>query len=174
MSLLLLFANPSRIVGVVDLAHEEFSTRLKKNPTEVFTRVEGQPFIVTNAITLFDARRYSPAPSGGTMIYNGLLLDERGTALFLDDLSVFELSIINTVDGTPVNGVNKEDLLAGAPRITFRSDGVFKITITSDETALAAPETKKARSIILEWQYGAPTMIGRHQADFMVVRLAGD
>lgn len=128
--------------------------------------------MAANTITLFDLKTYQPIASGSSLIYTVQFADENGTVLLSAAFQVLTLAIADTDTGVIINSIDEEDLLT-SDRATFADDGTLTIIISPDETALT-DATKRYRSLILTWQYGTDHLVGRHQANFLIVQMAGD
>lgn len=81
------------------------------------------------------------------------------------------LSIVDNDTGVIINGVEDENLLS-SDRAAFNVDYSLSITILPEETTIT--QTRLSRSLILTWVYGPSEMVGRHQANFEIVKLSGD
>lgn len=115
-----------------------------------------------------------PFASGSQPIYRGQLFDSDGRGMALALLATFTLSIVDTLTGEIINGADNVDIL-NTGRGLIDDGGAFRITLMTADTAMTevpgAPQVQ--RSLVLTWATSdIPPETGRHQADFILLRLA--
>jgi hypothetical protein len=106
--------------------------------------------------------------------YRGQIFDNGGAGMELANLATFVLTIADTLTGEIINGVNRVDVF-NTGRGLIDDGGGFTILLETADTAMdevpGAPQV--TRSLVLEWTTNdVPPETGRHQADFILLRLA--
>lgn len=121
----------------------------------------------------------SPYAEGSTPIYTGQIRDVFGAGIPATAFSSLTLSIVSTLTGEVINGVDAVDIL-NTGRGTIDSSGNLTIQLESGDTSLSTfpGQARVQYSMIIDWTYEtvvAPTSSGsgRHQVNFSVLALAG-
>jgi hypothetical protein len=115
-----------------------------------------------------------PFAAGTQPRYRGLLVDSNGRGIALGVLATFTLTIADTVSGEIINGVDRVDIL-NTGRGLVDDGGGFVITLETADTMMdeVPGAARIARSLVIEWTTtDTPPETGRHQADFVLLRLA--
>lgn len=115
-----------------------------------------------------------PFPAGTRPLYAGMIVDRAGVGLNIADYASATLTIVDVLTGEVINGVDHVDVL-NTGRGTFSDGGGFEILLDVADTLMdevpGAPQV--TRALILDWATTAvPPEVGRHQANFVIVRLA--
>jgi hypothetical protein len=115
-----------------------------------------------------------PFASGSQPVYRGQLFDNGGHGMDIANLATFTLTIADTLTGEIINSVNHVDIL-NTGRGLIDDGGAFIVTLMTADTLMnevpGAPQVQ--RSLVLEWTTkDVPPETGRHQADFILLRLA--
>lgn len=116
-----------------------------------------------------------PFASGTRPRYQGTLVDGVGAGIPAADLDSFTLTIVDTLSGMIINDCDAADIL-NVGRGTVDDEGNFVITLEVDDTSMteAPSDDRIQRSLILDWATtDDPPLVGRHQANFILLRLAG-
>lgn len=115
-----------------------------------------------------------PFASGTRPQYSGQLVDRDGEGIPALDLASFTLSIVDTLtQEVIVSDVN----ILNTGRGTVDEAGNFTVTLEVGDTLMdeVPGEEKIQRSLVLDWAtIDVPPQVGRHQANFILLRLAGN
>lgn len=134
----------------------------------------GEPFLGMPIVNL-----PSPFAAGSTPIYLSQIVDPYGTGIPAADFSVLTLTLADTLSGAIINSVNQVNIL-NTGRGTIDSSGNLQIQLTAADTAMdeVPGAAQVQRSMIIDWTYAtsgpkATSGTGRHQANFILLALAG-
>ena len=114
-----------------------------------------------------------PWAAGTTPVYTATLVDGSGNPISGVTLAALTLTIADTLTGTIINGVSQINIL-NTGRGTIDAAGLLTISLEPGDTSMSettGPQVQ--RSLIIDWTYNAGAAVGRHQANFMLVALAG-
>lgn len=116
----------------------------------------------------------SPFAAGSTPVYTGQLVDPYGVGIPASAFSVLTLSLVNTLSGVIVNGVDEVGIL-NTGRGTVDATGNLTIQFEAGDTAITDGAIQEQRSLIVDWTYATTgtSGSGRHQGNFTVQALAG-
>lgn len=114
-----------------------------------------------------------PYAAGSTPVYTCQIVDGTGAGIPADDFITLTLTIVDTLTGTVINNCSQDDIL-NVGRGTIDDDGNLVVQLGADDTSMAEVPTasKVQRSLVLDWETSTD-LIGRHQANFNLSRLAG-
>lgn len=115
-----------------------------------------------------------PFPAGTRPRYEGQMVDRSGTGVSLGVLATFTITVVDTLTGEIINSAYRVDAL-NTGRGLVNDDGSFAITLDAADTSMdnVPGEAQVQRSLVIEWSTNdVPPEIGRHQRNFMLVRLA--
>ena len=115
-----------------------------------------------------------PFAANTTPLYTAQLEDSSGSPAPGSMLNAMTLSIVNTMTGQVVNGVDKVDILnTGRGRID--EVGSLQIQLEVADTSLdATPGAQQVqRSLVIDFTYAGGVLVGRHQVNFFLVALSG-
>lgn len=116
-----------------------------------------------------------PYASGTTPQFDGQIVDGEGAGIPAANLDSLTLSIVDTLTGAVINSVSQVDVL-NVGRGTVDAEGNFVITLEAADTEMieVPSATRVQRSLILDWATDAVVpLVGRHQVNFILLRLAG-
>lgn len=116
-----------------------------------------------------------PIAAGTRPRYAAQLFDDFGVGIPANDLATFTLTLVDTLSNAVVNGVDDEDIL-NVGRGTVDAEGNFVVTLEVTDTGMdeVPGASRVQRSMVLDWTTTAdPPLVGRHQANFYLYRLAG-
>lgn len=112
--------------------------------------------------------------AGSTPVYSGQLVDSTNNGLSYSALTTLTLSIVDTLTGLVINGVNKVNIL-NAGRGQVDAQGNLTITLLAGDTTMTdVPGASRVeRSMVIDWTYNGGASVGRHQVNFILLALAG-
>ncbi len=122
-----------------------------------------------------DITRGAPFPAGATLVYTGQLIDSSNAPIAGSSLTSMTLTLAFTMTGDVINGVDRADIL-NSGRGTVDESGNVRVVLGPNDTSqenTAPTGTVDQRSMVMDWAYNAGTSVGRHQANFTTVALAG-
>jgi hypothetical protein len=116
-------------------------------------------------------------PSGGTFKYLAQFVDETGSPIVAADLSTLTLSIVDTISGAIVNGVDGVNVL-NQGRGAIDANGNLTVTLglvadRMDTVLLNASDQAEQRSIVLNWTWNGGTEAMAKQVDFLIIAMPG-
>lgn len=117
-----------------------------------------------------------PYAAGQTVMVQGQLVDELGAGIPAAQLTSLTLSIVDTLTGAVVNGVQQVNIL-NIGRGSVDALGNLTIRLLPADTSLASePGAQQLqRSLIIDWSYAAGQIVsfGRQQCNLVLYALAG-
>lgn len=134
----------------------------------------GEPSITADwmgSAMLTSSAPNGPYAAGSTPVYTGQLLDAYGAVIPASHITVLTLTLVDTLTGAVVNGVNAINIL-NTGRGTVDALGNLTIAYLATDTAItegALPSIQ--RSAVIDWTFTGG--VGRHQVDFKIFALAG-
>lgn len=114
-----------------------------------------------------------PYASGSTPVFNGQIVDQYGFGVPAADLVSLTLTIVDTLSGEVINGVQQVNIL-NTGRGAVDDQGNVVITLTAADTSLSETNAVKLqRSLVIDWTGAGLVGTGRHQVNFILLALAG-
>lgn len=115
-----------------------------------------------------------PIPAGSTPIYRAKIVDGFGRGISAASLDTLTLTIVDTKTETIINDCDQVDIL-NTGRGTLDGNGNLAVQLLAGDTSMSEvpglPQVQRA--LVFDWTYNFGTNVGRHQASFMLVALAG-
>jgi len=114
-----------------------------------------------------------PFASDTTPVYTCRIVDSTGVGIPAADFLTLTLSICDTLTGAIVNNCTRDDIL-NTGRGTIDDEGNLTIQLEVGDTSMTGvPSASRVqRSLIIDWTT-TTDLAGRHQANFVLTRLAG-
>ncbi len=114
-----------------------------------------------------------PIPAGSTPLYTGRLVDIYGNGIPASVLDTLTLTIADTLSENIIGNVDHIDIL-NTNRGTLDANGNLAIQLHTTDTLIFDIGVRKVqRSLVIDWTYSNNALDGKHQANFIIVQLAG-
>jgi hypothetical protein len=114
-----------------------------------------------------------PFPAGSTAVYTAQLLDAYGNPIPGSALTSLTLTIVDTLSGAVVNGVQQQNIL-NTDRGVIDQQGNLTLSLEAGDMTITNPSALRIqRSLVLDWTYNGGSSSGRHQANFTLTQLSG-
>ena len=121
----------------------------------------------------------TPFAANSTPTYTGQMVDPYVNGIPASDFSALTLTIADTLSGAIINSVNQVNIL-NTGRGAIDSSGNLTISLEAGDTSMSEVPgiAQIQRSLIIDWTYAVTgsqpsSGSGRHQANFLLVALAG-
>lgn len=114
-----------------------------------------------------------PFAESTTPVYTCQIVDGLGAGIPAADFVTLTLTIVDTATRTVINNCNQDDIL-NTGRGTIDDQGNLTIQLGVLDTSMSEVpgDNQIQRSLVIDWST-ATNLTGRHQANFILCRLAG-